>query len=520
MRFVMAERLYSPQQVAELLGVTPETIDGWVRRGWLGSERLLEGRLVIGESAVARFLKDQGIDIEELFVKAVMREGAALMPGGEASVPRAADVPPPPGLRAPEAPPPPVAPKAERLQAAAPQRQPEARRAAPDLPAGAVGQVLDAILKDALKRGAAAIHLDAERDGLALRLRVGGRLHEKVSFKPRLPKPMRASLPALCKRLAGLRPEETARPQGGGFEMHVEGRQRHFRLTSCPTAAGESIVIIPDVRQAAPGLGGLGFLEADLALVRRMLAEPAGLVLVTAPPRSVGPRLLAALAAAAGAGERRVAVIARCTDFEVPGALYVRPDAETMPPATAIRAVAEQDADVIVVENLRDRAAVAAALDAAAERLVLAGLADRGGGGDPTLLTDAGADPSALAQSLLGVISGVSLRRICDSCRTRAAADFDLLGRMGLGGEGEGARTCIGAGCAACGESGCAGETTVTTVLAADEEMARLIRRCAGRQAIEEAARRAGVRMLRDAVIEKVFAGETSLEEAARVMHV
>jgi excisionase family DNA binding protein len=80
MRFVMAERLYSPQQVAELLGVTPETIDGWVRRGWLGSERLLEGRLVIGESAVARFLKDQGIDIEELFVKAVMREKRLLRP--------------------------------------------------------------------------------------------------------------------------------------------------------------------------------------------------------------------------------------------------------------------------------------------------------------------------------------------------------------------------------------------------------------------------------------------------------
>ena len=75
----------SPQQVAELLGVTPDAIDGWVRRGWLGGERLLEGRLVIGEGAVARFLKEQGIDIEELFVKSVMKEGGARMPGSAAS---------------------------------------------------------------------------------------------------------------------------------------------------------------------------------------------------------------------------------------------------------------------------------------------------------------------------------------------------------------------------------------------------------------------------------------------------
>jgi type IV pilus assembly protein PilB len=503
----MAERLYSPQQVAELLGVTPETIHGWVRRGWLGAERLLEGRLVIGESAVAQFLKNQGIDIEELFVKTVMREGAGRPAAGTAAESRAAEASPPP------APPP-----AERPQTAPPAATSAA--AASDLPAGAVGQVLDAVLKDAVNRGATAIHLDAEGDGLALRLRVGGRLYEKTQFKPRLPKGMRTSLPALCKRLSGLRPEETARPQGGGFRVRIDGQDRHFRIQSCPTSRGERIVITLAGRQTAPAIEGLGFSEEDLALVRRMLAEPAGLVLVASPPRSVGPRFLASLAAVLGAGERRIAVIARRTDFEIPGAFYVRPDAEAMPTAAAIRAVAEQDTDVIVLEDLCDSAAVAAALDAAGERRVLAGLAIRGDGGGPSLLADAGADHLALAQSLVGTISVAALRRICDSCRTTAATDLELLTRLGLGGEADVVRSWSGSGCAACGQTGYAGETTATAVLAIGEEMARLIRCSAGRQAIEEAARRAGARTLRDAVMEKVLAGETSLEEAARALHV
>ena len=503
----MAERLYSPQQVAELLGVTPDTIHGWVRRGWLGSERLLEGRLVIGETAVARFLKNQGIDIEELFVKSVMREGGARSPGSEAGEPRAAEPSPPPAAAA------------EERSHAAP-AEPSPGGAAGDIPAGAVGRVFDAVLKDALKRGATAIHFDSRPDGLTLRLRVGGRLYEKTHFKPRLPKGMRTSLPALCKRLGGLRPEETARPQSGGFKVRLEGQDRHFRITSCPTSAGESIVIVLDGRKAASPVDGFGFSGEELAAVRRMLAEPAGLVLVTAPPRSIGPRLLSALATILGAGERRVAVIARRMDFEVPGAMHVKPDGGAMSPAAAIRAVADLDTDVILVDNLCDRAAVAAALDAAAERLVLAGLAARGDGIDPTLLTEAGADPLALAQALLGIVSAAPVRLICEVCRTSVAADPDLLRRMALEGEGEDLRVWRGSGCAACNETGYAGETTATAVLAADEELARLLRRSAGRQAIEGFICRAGVRTLRDAVIEKVLAGETSLEEAVRVLHV
>jgi type IV pilus assembly protein PilB len=175
---------------------------------------------------------------------------------------------------------------------------------------------------------------------------------------------------------------------------------------------------------------------------------------------------------------------------------------------------------VILVDNLCDSAAMAAALDAAAERLVLAGLPARGDGIDPTLLTEAGADPLALAQALLGIISAAPVRVICEVCRTLVAADPDLLRRMALEGEGEDLRVWRGSGCVACNETGYAGETTATAVLAADEELARLLRRSAGRQAIEGFICRAGVRTLRDAVIEKVLAGETSLEEAVRVLHV
>ena len=91
----MAERLYSTQQVATLLGATPQTVCGWIQAGWLPGERLPGGDVRVSETGLVRFLRGRGVDLRAVLAAATAAEAE--------DVP-AADPPPP---ARPQAPPPP-----------------------------------------------------------------------------------------------------------------------------------------------------------------------------------------------------------------------------------------------------------------------------------------------------------------------------------------------------------------------------------------------------------------------------
>lgn len=536
----MAERLYTTRQVADLLGATPGTVDDWVRRGWLTSELLPQGNLRVSESGLVRFLKDRGVDLEAVFAATIVRDAQKQAP----PQPKAAEPPPtpaPPAARpsdAAAAPPPPAsdppaprtAPHAETppaAQAAEPRRAapaedaplPETEAAAKSVPATAA-RVLDAILQDAVTRQASAVHLDTGRDGLSLRLRVNGQLREKPNFRPRLPQALGPALVARFKTMAGLDPAESRRAQDGSFPARINGHEYQVRVSVCPTVNGESLVVhFRDLHAARPTLEGLGLSEQDLETVRQMLAEPSGLVLVTAPPRGTGATL-AAMAAAVVESGRRLVAVEMTAEIEIPAAIRTRPFPEAgYTSAAAVRAIMAQDAEAILIEDIRDRATAQAAVDAAlAGHLVLGGLATRSTSVDPLALLAPEVDAFALARTLLGVTVQRTVRKVCAACRATTHPSHDLLDRLGLRPEDNGFLTYTGRGCSRCGQTGLEGETNLFSVLRVDSRIARLIREGAGSHAIEEAGRQVGMATLRDAAIETVHAGEVSLEEAVRTL--
>jgi type II secretory ATPase GspE/PulE/Tfp pilus assembly ATPase PilB-like protein len=204
----------------------------------------------------------------------------------------------------------------------------------------------------------------------------------------------------------------------------------------------------------------------------------------------------------------------------LPGAIHVRRPAGVGPSVAAlVRGLRGQDADVIVIDEVLDRATAAAAVEAgAAGHLVLAAMPGRALAPDPTILTAAGVDPLAVSQTLLAVIVQRTLRRICGHCKSPAPIDPDLLRRGNFDLLSASPTTWIGRGCAHCRRTGYAGEVDAFAVLTVEPEVARRI--CAGAdgRSINEAARRAGARTLPEAIMEHVREGATSLEEAARVL--
>ncbi|MBE3071084.1 MAG: Flp pilus assembly complex ATPase component TadA [Planctomycetes bacterium] len=577
----MPERLYSLHQVAALLDATPETVLGWVQTGWLAAERPLGREPFVSEAGLIRFLKDRGIDLRGLFEQVVRSNDPADAPSASAAhdAPSAGPsrYPPHPGRAAPATPPPapappppaatapPVAPKppataatatqpreaataethppetdppetappdAAPPQAAPPQAEspdppaaaasPEPQRPAAAPAAEAAGRAAEAvlgeaILREAIRQRADAVHLEPRAGGLVLRLRIDGCLYAAPDLASRLPRGLGPRLVAHFQDLAGI--------GGGGashrgtFQLTLDGRPAQFRLAACPTACGTRLVIRPEGE--APALAALGLAVADLAALRRLLLEPSGLVLVAGPPGSGRTTLLRAMQTAPEIEGRKVLAVTLGDGGEAGGVERVEAGGPGGPaPAAAIAMAADQDADVLVVDEIRDSASATAVVEAALGGcLVLAAAAARCRWPDPTLLAAAQVDGFALASALRATICPRLVRTLCPHCRRPARAEAAVLRAIGFAPDDTADLAEAGPGCPQCGGHGYAGRTGLFSILRVDEALAALMRQGAPADAVREAARQGrGLWSLADAGREKLGLGLTSPREVLRAL--
>ena len=191
----MVERLYSIQQTADLLGASPADVRQWIQSGELPAEQFA-GEVRVSEHGLVRFLKDRGIDLENV-LSAVLGEDGAPAP--------------------------------------APAEPPEAA-------VNVSTRLAEAILKDAVNRGAETISLEPRADTLTLKLRIGGRWREKPNFASRLPTGLGPLLVTQFRALA--RVSETS---GGPpiLEARLDGRTHFFRIETCSTPHGDGLLITP-----------------------------------------------------------------------------------------------------------------------------------------------------------------------------------------------------------------------------------------------------------------------------------
>ena len=517
----MLERLFSTDQIAELLGTSPSAVHGWIQRGWLPPKRLPDGRIRISEHGLVRFLKDRGVDIAALMARISERDSAVRvkdLPVGNDPEPQpdeqrqlseeaapaapteeeAAPTETEPGL-GPE-------PEAEGVAQAEPSEAPEANvvEACGDCALGRVRQVAEAILRDAVALRATHIHLDRTQDKLTLRLRIDGVLHEKGNFRRRLPEGLAWQLCEHFRSLAGLSAELTGRPVSAGFRWAIEDRQVEFRLTCCPTVGGEKVLLrVLDAHRAAPDLASLGIAEEDADCLRRVLDEPCGLVVLAGTSGSVGWSLARAISAELEASAREIIAIEDRRGEPVDSATHLVATEAGLTLAEAVRASGELDGDVLLIRGLTEEAA-SAAFEAVSEgRMVVATVFARGVSEALEMMVDS-IDKWTLASALAAVAAYVPVRKLCDECKVRARkADFPVY-RPGR--------------CAECGRIGYAGTVGLLSVLHVEGQVRRLLRRGAGAAEVVDAAVSEGMRTLRDCGIARLREGVTSREELRRVL--
>ncbi|MHC4295486.1 MAG: ATPase, T2SS/T4P/T4SS family [Planctomycetota bacterium] len=547
---MMTERFYTTYQVADLLGAKPEAVADWMQKGWLAFERLPDGPVRVSEKGLISFLKQQGIDFEAIVAKEILRHEQQAAQTDRESAPQAersekalllesTESPPeasepgqaPPALAEPDVtriePEPVVAPEpAVALQpavapepvdepepAVAPEPVPVPVSVAPK-PSDAVEQVAQAICQDAVEHRATHVHLERREEQLTLHQRIDGVMHEKTNFAARVPTDVAVKLIDQFKSIAAMEDPTSE----GSFTQSVAGYEITFNVSSVRTACGEKMVLhIGGGIVTADDLAKLNLSQEQEELLDSLIARPCGLVVLTGSPRSGRNDLLWALGGRLDRKQRSVASVERTLDIEIDSVTRTRSDAEAS--AKTIAALTRADSDVILIEEFSDVHALLAALDAVSQgRLLLGALRARNPLDGLGQILEADAAPWTLAASLSAIATPLKIRKLCEDCKKQADPSDELLAKVHLNRKELTSSVYTSAGCDKCGRTGYTGTVCVLSVLEVNETIGALLRKAAPMAAIERAAVGNGMKSIRQAALEKLNAGETSIEELARVL--
>ncbi|WP_410499437.1 GspE/PulE family protein [Chitinibacter sp. S2-10] len=375
-----------------------------------------------------------------------------------------------------------------------------------------VVRLIDAILADAVTRGASDVHFEPEQAFVRIRYRIDGILRQiRALHKSYWP-----AMVVRLKVLAGLNIAENRAPQDGRISLTLCARNLDFRVASLPTNWGENIVLrILDRNKNLLALDELGLSQTQLATLHRMLARPEGLILLTGPTGSGKTTTLYSILSHLNSVERNIMTLE--DPVEYPLAMIRQTsigDVVKMDFANGIRALLRQDPDVILIGEIRDHDTAEMAMRAAMTgHQVYATLHTASALGAIARLFDLGVQPDVLAGNLIGMVAQRLVRLLCPACKVAYQSDEIECRQLGID-----APTTIyrAAACPECEQQGYRGRTTVMELLRVDSRLEELIARRATLGEMQQATR--DFASLSDDACRRVLAGETSLAEIGRVV--
>ncbi len=379
-----------------------------------------------------------------------------------------------------------------------------------------VVRLISALLADAVERGASDIHFEPEQSFLRIRYRIDGVLRQIRS----LHKTYWPAMAVRIKVMSKMNIAETRAPQDGRISLTLTGRAVDFRVSSQATTHGENIVLrILDRQKGIVPLDGLGLEAGQLQLLKKMIARPEGIILLTGPTGSGKTTTLYSVLNHINNDGLNIMTLE--DPVEYPMTLIRQTsvnEAAKMDFGNGIRSLMRQDPDVILVGEIRDEDTATMAFRAAMTgHQVYSTLHTNSAVGAVPRLLDIGIVPDILAGNIIGVIAQRLVRRLCKHCKQAYQASAGECGILAV--QPDRAPTLYRAvGCDQCDYQGYRGRMAIIEILKMDDELDDLIaRRATGRQ-LHKAAVAKGFRTLADDGARRVLDGSTALDELMRVV--
>jgi general secretion pathway protein E len=386
-----------------------------------------------------------------------------------------------------------------------------------DPAAGPVVKALDHLLGYAFEQRASDIHFEPKRNVTLVRLRIDGMLHD-VHVVPKI---VYQAIVSRIKLLSGCNIAEKRRPQDGRIKRDQGGHEIELRVSTMPTAFGEKAVLrIFDPDVLLKTVDELGFSAGDLPKFNGFLTKTHGIILVTGPTGSGKTTTLYSVLKQLSKPELNIVTIEDPIEMvqEEFNQVAVRP-AIDLTFANALRTVLRQDPDIIMVGEIRDRETAEHAVQAALTgHLVLSTLHTNDSPSSVTRLIDLGIPHFLILSTVIGIVAQRLVRVNCGHCAEPYTPTAEEALAIGLPVEELTAhKVNHGAGCLHCRQTGYSGRDGVFQVMPMTERLRSLIGRQTNSVALLEAAREEGMRTLREAAIEKVLQGVTTVAEMVRV---
>ncbi len=369
------------------------------------------------------------------------------------------------------------------------------------------------LIIDAYRMKASDIHLEPMEKRYRIRYRVDGAMREVEAP----PKYLQGNFTSRVKIMARLDITEKRIPQDGRIQVSVGTQAIDLRVSSVPTAHGESIVMrILDKSSIQLDIPKLGFYADDLAMVNEIISMPDGIFLVTGPTGSGKTTSLYAFLNTINTVGRKIITVEDPVEYQLSGINQVQVEKVIgFTFGIALRSMLRQAPNIIMVGEIRDLEVAEIAINAALTgHLVFSTLHTNDAPSAITRLVDIGIKPFLVATALRAVMAQRLLRRVCSVCKQPHTPTKSEIHLLGLTEEYLANHQFYqGVGCERCGHTGYKGRIGIYEIFCVTEAMSKLIFANAPSGAIRDMARRDGMRSLRDDAIRKAEAGVSTLAE-------
>jgi len=370
------------------------------------------------------------------------------------------------------------------------------------------------IVENAFRADATDIHIEPFKTYTRIRIRVNGDLIELMNVS----NVVHNSLTTRLKLISGMNIAEKRVPQDGRFSQVVDNSTLDVRVSSIPTVNGEKIVIriLASGQIALRKITDLGMTDYNYQMFEKMIKCPHGVVLVTGPTGSGKTTTLYAALGEIAKPNVNVITVEDPVEKNIDGINQVQVNTKAgMTFSAGLRSILRQDPDIVMIGEMRDSETAEIGIRAAITgHLVLSTLHTNDAASTIVRLVDMGIPAYMVATSLIGVIAQRLVKVLCPKCKKARISTEEENELMGID---KSISIYEAHGCPECNNTGYTGRTAIHEIIQATAGVSTLIADGAGKEQLEEAAKKNGTKLLRDNVSELVQLGSTSIDELVRV---
>lgn len=376
-------------------------------------------------------------------------------------------------------------------------------------------QIVNNLIMEAYRRNASDIHIEPEANYTRVRLRIDGDLIQYTSFENE----MHTLISTRIKIISGLNIAEKRIPQDGSFQFTNEYKKIDIRVSTLPTPYGENIVmrLLGADQNIEYSLQGLGLSPSTLEIIEKAIKAPHGIILVTGPTGSGKTTTLYSILAKLAISTVAIKTVEDPIERKFEGITQVQVNQKSgLTFAAGLRSILRQDPDIIMIGEIRDGETAEIAIRAAITgHLVLSTIHTNDALSSVVRLVDMGIEPFKVGSSLVCAISQRLIKKLCVHCKTAhpitpseqrlLKVDIDTVYHS--------------VGCEKCNHTGFSGRLAAFEIVLIDHRLEELISKNAPMEVLRAYAEEKKMQMLRDEVVRFVSQGQTTVDEALRVLY-